>query len=271
VELREPARAPADQEHLDVQPPRRLVGRDATEHGDAAAGAGRLGAAPQDRDGLAVGPVVQHVPDHVEIGAGGKRVEEVLAREAEASGDVRRAVDLRGARDGAGQVDERAAHAGVQPQELGEHGAGAAADVDDMLDAVPAVRELQPGVRRAVTARPDHVVEAGREARMGRQVLPERDSVLLRVRRLAGAHPVRQRAPGAREPAADPVEIEERRRVADAVGRGVEREAAGLRLGEDPAGHEVREHGVQRPLVAGRRAGERPDLRHARRDPVGDP
>jgi len=57
------------------------------------------------------------VADHVEVGAGGKRVEEALAREGEAGRDVRRAVDLRGARDGARQVDERAAQPGMPPQQ----------------------------------------------------------------------------------------------------------------------------------------------------------
>ena len=88
---------------------------------------------PEDPDGLAVGPVVQDVGEHVDVAASGDGGEEVgrlaLRAVAEAGvGEVR--LRLRGH---VGTVGDDASHAWGGGEQPGEHGAASAADVDDQV------------------------------------------------------------------------------------------------------------------------------------------
>src|SRR4051812_24886761 len=76
AELLDGPLATADQQHLDLEAVPGHVGRDAAEHGDAPIRVCRLGATAQDAARLGVGPVVEHLLEQVEVGAGGQRVEE---------------------------------------------------------------------------------------------------------------------------------------------------------------------------------------------------
>ena len=89
---------------------------------------------------------------------------------------------------------------------------------------------------------------------MDGQVLPEGLPEHLLVGRLAGADVVEQRPPGMGHPAADAVEIEERR-LREPFGGAVDCEPSGRFLGEHALGDEVTEDGMEGVAVAAGRRG----------------
>ena len=223
---------PAGDQHVDAQGSRCLVGRDAAEDGDPAAGPGALCAAPQDGHRLVIGPVVQHVLQQVQVGARGQRIEEALPPERHAAGQLRGGQARLRPGDGARQVEEDPPHVRVAAQQRGQHGTGATAHVDHGADVVPPAGELDIEVGRAVAGRAHQRVEAGGDIRVRGEVLPERAAEQRGVRGLAGAHVVQQRPPRVGHPAAEAVEIQER--VRGQLLRGpVGGEASRCFLGED--------------------------------------
>ena len=96
----------------------------------------------EDGDHLLVGPVVQHAFEQVEVGPGGQRVEEALPLQGDPFCDPGVGQEVRPPGHGAGEIDQDAVDVGMAAQQRGEHGAGAAPDIDHGADRVPAAREL---------------------------------------------------------------------------------------------------------------------------------
>jgi hypothetical protein len=158
----------------------------------------------------------------------------------------------------------------VAAKQRGQQGPGAAADIDDRPDRIPAAAELDVVVGDTMSGRSHQRVEFGRDPRVRGQVLPERPAEHPLVGRLAGADVVQQRAPGMRHPPADAVQVDEAARGRELPGRLVAREPAGRVLREDPAGNEMAEYGVQGIAVAPRRGGQRTDVGVAGGDVLSD-
>ena len=171
---------------------------------------------------------------------------------------------------GPGKVDKHAAKVEMRTQELGEHRARSAADVDDRTDAVPATGELQCRTWRPVARVAHQRVEISRNVLVRVQVLPERRPKHVRVARFAGFHEGRQGAPRMRHPAADTVKAEERAGTEQAARWVIECEPSERLLDEETARDQVRQHAMQRAGIGTRRSGERIDIRDARVDVFRD-
>src|SRR5437867_628332 len=115
-----PVLAP-EQHHLDRQGSGRVIRSDPAEDDDPSAGPSGLGAPPQDRSRLAIGPVVRDLAEQVEVREGGEGVEEALAYGRDAGRHTRLLERLARASHGLREVDERAANGGPRPQDLREH------------------------------------------------------------------------------------------------------------------------------------------------------
>jgi hypothetical protein len=117
-------------------------------------------------------------------------------------------------------------------QQRGEHGAGAAADVDHGADSVPAAGQLDVVVRGTVPGGSHERVEIGRDVGVRGEVLPERAAEYLLVGGLAGSRCL---------------------------------------LLEDALGHQVAEDGVQDVPVAAGRRGQVGEVMAAFGEEVRDP
>jgi hypothetical protein len=223
-----------------------------------AAVAGGLSAPAQDRAGLVIVPVVEHVAEHVRVTAGGQGIEEALPGERAAPvqappvqaspGQASPGQVLPAPLDGVGQVDQRAANLRVRVEDGGQQRAGAAADVDDVARAGPVVA----GGRVGHVLRPGGHgrVERGAHRRIGGQVRPERRAEDRLPGGLPGAQGVQE--PGERQvhPPAEPVEVQRDLhpgRVIRAQQRRevVEPERARVRLGEHAMAGQVRQQPAQ--------------------------
>src|SRR5262245_46377410 len=197
----------SQQHHLYHQTASRFIRRHATENHNATIRARRLGAAAQDLHRLRVGPVVQDSFQQINVSARRQWVEETLPDRRDAFGHAGGPKYLSGERDGTQEVNKRSVDPRTYAKNLREHCSCAAADVDHPPHPVPAACDLELRVRPAVSCRPDEIVEARRNLRMGVQVFPERQAEDFMIRGLACTDITEESSPCMSHATADAIEV----------------------------------------------------------------
>src|SRR5262249_7962376 len=142
---------------------------------DAAGRARGFGAAPEDGQGLGIVPIAEDAFEQVEIGAGGKGIEEALGGDGGAVLHSGGSEDFGGPGDGGGEVNEGAAEMGTLAEPFGGGRPGSASAIDDGMNGGPFGRiEEDVGIGGAVASGAHEGVEFGGDGGMGFEILPVR-------------------------------------------------------------------------------------------------
>ncbi len=154
-----------------------------------------LAAVAQDRHTALVVPVVQHALDHIAVAALGHGGEEVLGDEHAPVRDARGGEGVRGSGHADRGVDQDPVQMGVVPEDSGEQGAVAAADVHDGPDVGEVVGPSQRLGLRAAADR-HRGVELRAQLRIGREQVEDRASGDRLHGRPSGAQALGEPSPG---------------------------------------------------------------------------
>src|SRR5262245_21664662 len=198
---------PSQQHHLYHQTTSRIIRRHAAENHNATVGARRLGAVAQDRRRFRVGPVVQDSFQQINVSASRQWVEEALSDRRDSVGHAGGPERLAGERDGTREINQGSVDLRAYSKNLREHRPCAAADVDYTPHTVPATADLELRVGRAMSWRPDEVVETRRDIGIGVQVFPKRQAEDFMVSRLPSTDIIEECSPCVSHATADAVEV----------------------------------------------------------------